>query len=210
MKLSPALSCSLPETNMKRTIIKLILLALPIVLRYGSRRHSEVRKRIRERDCVVQIKLKDNSLGRHYIFKQGKIQSRAGLHGNPDLELEFRDIPTALIFLKPPLRWAEVVHAAKSYLVVLHGSDELAVWFMQLVHLLDTAGLQKGTPMADGTVRYTTNTLGGRAQLVDSRARAGIHAATPGDGQSSRADTQVTGVFGQSLPVSDAARRLRP
>ncbi len=75
----------------------------------------------------------------------------------------FRDLPTALTFLKPPADMAEVVHAAKQFRVMTTGRDELVVWFMQLLNRISTVKLKYGTSMPDGTVRFTTNTNGGPA-----------------------------------------------
>ena len=146
---------------MKRSAVRLILLALPSVLRLAAARFPAFRAALGKHDCVVQIRLKDRSLGRYFAFKHGRISSKAGFHPKPHLALVFRDIETAAMFLVPPLDWAKVVHAAKNFLVVLEGRDDIAVWFMQLIHLLDTVGLQMGTRMPDGTVRFTSNTNGG-------------------------------------------------
>src|SRR3954463_2898391 len=114
-----------------------------------------------QHNCAVQIRLKDNSIGRYYIFQNGRVRSAAGIHPKPDVSLVFRDVPTALIFLKPPQRQSEILHAAKQFRVQILGRDELVVWFMLLVNLTQSAGLQFGTRMPDGSIRYTTNTNGG-------------------------------------------------
>lgn len=75
--------------------------------------------------------------------------------------MSFRDLPTALTFLKPPVSMADVIHAAKQFRVVVTGPDELVVWFMQMLNMIQSVGLQYGTPMKDGSIRYTTNTNGG-------------------------------------------------
>ncbi len=73
----------------------------------------------------------------------------------------FRDLDAGLTALKPPQRMSEITHVAKQFRVQLHGRDELVVWFTQLVNFTMSAGSKYGTPMRDGTVRYTTNTNGG-------------------------------------------------
>ena len=65
--------------------------------------------------------LKDGSIGRHYIFKNGQVSSRPGLHPNPDGSVIFKDVETALVFLKPPFDRAEIVHAAKNFRAVTPG-----------------------------------------------------------------------------------------
>ncbi len=146
---------------MKKAMLKTILFALPKVLRHTGARHEDVMEHMRARDCTIQIRLKDRSIGRSYTFKAGHITSKAGIHSDPDMEMIFKSVSVALKVLKPPPDRATVVHAMKNFKVEVSGDDELTVWFMQLINLMDSTGWEHGTPMPDGTVRYTTNTNGG-------------------------------------------------
>jgi trimethylamine-N-oxide reductase (cytochrome c) len=146
---------------MKRTLLKTILFGIAHVLRLTAHRHATFRQQMQLHDCTVQIKLKDNSLGRYYVFKGGKVKSTAGIHPKPDVTMLFYDLATALKFLKPPISQADVIHAAKQYKVLILGADHLVVWFMQLMNRMRSAGLKYGTRQSDGTVRYTTNTNSG-------------------------------------------------
>jgi trimethylamine-N-oxide reductase (cytochrome c) len=134
---------------------------LPKMLNRAASAHPSVRERMARHNCIIQIRLKDNSVARHYVFNCGKVHAVSGLSSSPDLDMVFKDLQTALTFLKPPIDQGEIVHAAKQFKVALMGPDPLAVWFMQLMNLTQTAGLQYGMPMKDGSVRYTTNTNGG-------------------------------------------------
>lgn len=146
---------------MKTTILKTILAALPWVLRLSARRHPAVAARLAERDGVVQIKLMDDSVARWLDIRGGRVDSGAGVRDAPDVQLVFSDVDTALTFLKPPQDQGEIIHAAKNFRAMVLGPDETVVWFMQLMNLTNTAGLELGTTMPDGTTRYTTNTNGG-------------------------------------------------
>lgn len=146
---------------MNTTVLKAILFALTHIMRRSVRKHGTMRTFAARHNCVAQIKLKDNSVGRYYIFAGAKIRSASGIHPKPDVTMVFNDLKTALIFLKPPQKQSEIVHAAKQFRVAILGPDVLVVWFMQLLNLTQTAGRQYGTPMPDGTTRYTTNTNGG-------------------------------------------------
>jgi trimethylamine-N-oxide reductase (cytochrome c) len=146
---------------MKPTLLKTILFAVPTVLRLKARQHPVFREFMRRQSCTVQIRLKDGSIGRHYRFNHGTIESRAGLHPKPDVSMVFKDLPTALCFMNPNPDQAEMTLAAKTFRIVVEGRDELAVWFMQLMNMIPTAGLDSGTAMADGTRRYTTVSNGG-------------------------------------------------
>ena len=135
---------------MNQAKLKVILFVITQVLRHALRKHARVRKHVGQRRCVVQIKLKDDSIGRYYEFSGGSVKSRAGIHASPDVLMLFKDLSTALIFLNPKANHAEIIHAAKNFRVMVLGPDELVVWFMQLMNLTQTAGLQMGTPMPDG------------------------------------------------------------
>ena len=149
------------------------------------------------------------------------MRSRAGLHPKPDVTISFRDVATALTFLVPPPDQSEIVHAAKHFRVIVDGKSELVVWFMQLLNAIARVGMRYGTPMPDGTTRYTTCTNGGplfmyvkdgrivritpidfdadrRAELDDPRARPVVHAAAPRDGRPARDDAEVDGLLATS------------
>lgn len=148
---------------MKQAFLKLTLLVLPKILRATAGKSASFREFMGRRNCVVQIKLKNNSVGRHYLFRSGEVRSISGIHPKPDVALVFKDLATAISFLKPPPRqdMREIVHAAKSFKVAVEGPDELAVWFMQLMNRIQMTRCKFGTPMPDGTQRYTTTTNGG-------------------------------------------------
>lgn len=143
------------------TQLRIVLYVISQVLRRALKRYDVVRRHAGQKRCVVQIKLKDDSIGRYYQFDAGQVRSVAGLHAQPDVVMVFKDLETALTFLSPGVSQAEIIHAAKNFRVVVLGPDELAVWFMQLMNLTQTAPLTLGRRMPDGTTRYTTNTNGG-------------------------------------------------
>jgi trimethylamine-N-oxide reductase (cytochrome c) len=146
---------------MKHTKLKIILFVITQVLKGAIKKHAAVRKHVNGRSCVVQIVLKDGSAGRIYTFTNGEVTSKAGIHPNPEVTMLFKDIDTALTFLTPGVTQAEIIHAAKNFRVMVLGPDASVVWFMQLMNLTQTAALEQGIPMPDGTRRFTTNTNGG-------------------------------------------------
>ena len=146
---------------MKRTILKTILFALAPMLNRAARTRPTFRAKLRQHDAVVQIQLRDGSIARHFTIAGGKVSSTAGLHPHPEVVMMFKDVRTALIMMKPNPDMGKVVHAAKNFKVQVLGPDLLTVWFMQMMNLSQTSGLQMGTPMPDGCMRYTNLTNGG-------------------------------------------------
>lgn len=145
----------------ERALLKSVLFGLTHIIRHTAKKSPVFEREMRKHDCTVQIRLQDRSIGRYYTFKSGTVRTASGFCDKPDVVMMFKDLATALTFFKPPIDMGEVVHAAKQFRLVVFGRDELAVWFMQLLNQTQTATLQYGTPMPDGTVRYTTNTNGG-------------------------------------------------
>ena len=149
------------KERVRRAVFQTILFALGPLLNLAARLYPEVAERMAWHDAVIQLKLRDESIARYLRFKSGKVSNRRGLHDSPDVCMVFIDVATALKLLVPPQDRAELVHAAKNFNAMMQGSDELIVWFMQLTNLLQVQHLKRGTPMPDGTTRFTTNTNGG-------------------------------------------------
>jgi len=120
-------------------------------------RHEE----IVARDCIVEIRLKDRSVGRYYVFRGGRMKSYAGFHHNPDVVMQFNDVTDALSVLSISQNRAELIHLAKNFRMTVDGNDRLCVWFMQLMNSLVSSRWKYGMRQKDGTIRYTTCTNGG-------------------------------------------------
>ncbi len=145
---------------MKRIVFRSILRGLAPMLNKAARR-PVFREFLNRHDAVVQIQLKDGSIGRHYRITGGRVKAVAGLHPNPTVRMVFKDVATALAMMRPNPDMGEVVHAAKNFKVMVMGPDPLCVWFMQLMNLSQSSALKMGTALKDGCTRYTMLTNGG-------------------------------------------------
>lgn len=146
---------------MKKTVVKGLLFGLSVVMGRTIGKDAEFRAFASQYDCIAQVRLKDGSVGRYFMFKGGKLTTRAGIHPNPDVTVSFKDAATAIKLMKVPTNQAESVHAAKNFRIAVFGDDTKAVWFTQLLNKIPSAGTRYGTRMADGGVRYTNLTNGG-------------------------------------------------
>jgi len=147
--------------DIKTLRLKATLVGLTHLFRLKAKSSPTFRAHLEKRDCVVQIRLKDNSIARYFVFEGGKVVSRRGVHPNPHATMMFKDVDTAVTLLTPPVNYAETVHAGKNFRVILMGDDEAIAWFMQLANKLETDGWRYGEPMSDGSHRYTQMTNGG-------------------------------------------------
>jgi molybdopterin guanine dinucleotide-containing S/N-oxide reductase-like protein len=146
---------------MKRLVLRTILLALGPLLDRAARTQPAFRAYAQRHDAVVQIQLKNGSLGRWFAVRNGRIRSHAGLHPQPQVRMMFKDVATALAMMKPNPDMGAVVHAAKNFKVMVVGPDPLCTWWMQLLNLSQTSALTMGTALPDGCTRYTMLTNGG-------------------------------------------------
>src|SRR5207302_9582056 len=124
----------------------------------GAKRDRSVRTKLQSGRCVIQLRLRDGSLARHYVFGEGKVTGFWGLHPRPDAEMAFASVATALAMVRPDPDYAVIIDALKNFKATASGADRWTVWFGQLMHLVGTAGWKYGTPLKDGMVRYTNLT----------------------------------------------------
>ncbi len=143
-----------------RAIFSIVLFALSVKLKITAWRHSSYKSRIREKSLVGQIKLKDDSRGRYFVFQNGKVISKNGIHGNPDVVLMFRSPGLGVEIMIPPWDYLDMINAMKNVNLELEGPDELASWFVETIGLMLTVDTEYGTEMDDGTKRYVNNTNG--------------------------------------------------
>ncbi|MGB9660774.1 MAG: molybdopterin-dependent oxidoreductase [Moorellaceae bacterium] len=137
------------------------LYGLEKLIRLKAKRYPSYAKQLSEKNPVVQIKLKDNSLGRYFIFENGNVKSKKGIHPHPDVVLAFENVEVAAKIMKPNRDYLEFINAAKTFQITIQGSDELVLWFMELLNGLFTVGIEYGVEVGNGIKRYTNNTNGG-------------------------------------------------
>jgi trimethylamine-N-oxide reductase (cytochrome c) len=142
-------------------LFSITLAGLAFLIRRASGRFPSFRDRLREKDLTVQIKIKDNSRGRYFSLAGGSLSSGSGLHGNPDVTITFASPRVALELLVPPPDQQAVIDAMKNFLVGMEGPEELSVWWMETLSLMQNAGLAFGTKRGNGVTRFTSNTNGG-------------------------------------------------
>ena len=86
-----------------------LLRALPGIIKIAARRDKRVRDHLVSSDCVVQIRLRDGSRARHYIFRRGSITARSGTHKSPDVDMVFKTAAVALSMMRPDPDYAVVI-----------------------------------------------------------------------------------------------------
>ncbi len=149
------------KAGVSRQVFRAILFALPKAMNHTASRVPAFRERLKQRDLVAWIGLQDGSIGRIVEIRSGKFRSRSGAAAEAQVAMVFKDVATALQALMPNRKQSDIIHNAKNFKMSTTGLDDLVVWFAHTLNMSETAGLPMGTPMPDGSLRYTTCTNGG-------------------------------------------------
>ena len=121
---------------------------------------SRVCGAVEGKDFAAQFKLRDNSQGRCFYFKNGKVTSKSGVHP-ADVVMSFQSAELAASIMKPNRNQLDFLHAVKNFQIEVQGPDELAIWLAETLNMLLTAGVEYGTSPGSGVKRFTNNTNGG-------------------------------------------------
>jgi len=108
--------------------LKLVLWILGRKLVKKSKKDSEFKKKVSEKNCTVQIKTADNSLGRYYTFNNGAVTSNKGVATNPAVALVFKDAATGFSILTSNDN-AKRMEALQNGSLKLEGDAATALWF---------------------------------------------------------------------------------
>ena len=155
-----------------KTQFAVMLFGLDKLLKRTARKYPHFAERLREKNFTSQIKLMDNSQGRYFVFENGKVRSKAGLHDNPDMVMSFRSAELAVKLMRPNRRQLDLISSMKTFNVGLEGPDEITVWFSETLNMMMTAGVEYGVDLGSGVMRYTNNTNGGPVFVYVKRARS--------------------------------------
>ena len=144
-----------------RLLLSLILFGLRLLLMYTAWRYPAFRARLKERNMVAQIKTWDDTVGRYFVFADGKVSSGSGIHPDADICLSFKSAALGAKLLMPPINWLDQINALKDFNLKMDGDDGLSNWFAQTLMMMQSVGWKIGTEMPDGTMRYCNMTNGG-------------------------------------------------
>lgn len=138
-----------------------LLVGLTAAMHLANRTDASFRKWAGARSYVAQIRIKEGGQGRVFRLEKGRIITSRKLVSAPLVQIEFETAELASRLLMPPTDWLAFINAGKNFQVVVTGPDEDTFHFMQLLNSIQRLGWKAGTPAADGSIRYTTQTNGG-------------------------------------------------
>jgi trimethylamine-N-oxide reductase (cytochrome c) len=130
-------------------------------IRIAAKFDADFKNRVAEKDAVVVFKTRDNTQGRTFTFKNGRVRSKAGIADNADMVMSFEDAATAGRFLSPLMKKLDFISALKQFQIEVSAPDDIAVWFAETMNLMMELRQKYGTDMGNGVKRFTNNTNGG-------------------------------------------------
>ncbi len=130
-------------------------------MKLAARRQPLLKAHLKKKDITVQIKVLDNSTGRYFTFRQGKITSQSGIHPKPDVCMGFSDAALGCRILSPWCDQRKKTDAMKNFRLTLNGPDELTCWFMEMLSRMLMGKIRYGVDMGKGVKRYVNNTNAG-------------------------------------------------
>ena len=142
------------------TAFQILLFGVSLVMHLTAWRYPSYRARLREKNLIAQIRVKEGP-GRYFIFKDGKLTSRAGIHENADVVVGFKSARLALSVILRPNDQLGRINAAKTFSMTLDGPQEKALWFMFTLELFQTIGWKYGVDAGNGETRYCNMANGG-------------------------------------------------
>jgi molybdopterin guanine dinucleotide-containing S/N-oxide reductase-like protein len=138
-----------------------LLFGMLKVLRHTARKYPVFAERLAQRNFTAQIRTFDGDVARYFSFRDGRIESKSGLHPDPRITISIASAELGARLFTPWVQQLERIEAMKNFDFKAEGPDELVVWFTQTLAMMQTVGLEFGTAMPDGTRRFVTNTNGG-------------------------------------------------
>jgi molybdopterin guanine dinucleotide-containing S/N-oxide reductase-like protein len=138
-----------------------LLFGLEKMIKRTARKHPVFAERLKEKNLTAQIKIVDDSAGRYFVFKNGRVRSKAGIHPHPDICMTFVNAAVAVELLMPPRDQLAMIHAMKNFQIGMQGEEELFMWFNETLNQILTIGLEYGIDLGKGLRRFTSNTNGG-------------------------------------------------
>jgi len=131
----------------------LLLKVLSWKLTKTASKYPSFKDRLREKDFTLQIKTRDESAGRYFIFSDGEVFSKKGVHGHPDVALIWATPDLGFRIMKAGDRDASLKAKEDGDLVVV-GDPTLAIWFTETAAQMRNPGGSAQPPAREERVAF--------------------------------------------------------
>lgn len=106
----------------------LTLWGIGFALRSGRALNPEVKNMAKENDLIVQFKAEREDIGRYFILRGGKLETRRGIHPNPEFSWVFSDAKSGFAILKAGSEEA-MAQGMMEQKIRFEGDMNRGVWF---------------------------------------------------------------------------------
>ncbi|MDR0622488.1 MAG: molybdopterin-dependent oxidoreductase [Deltaproteobacteria bacterium] len=126
-----------------------------------ANRYPKYQELLASVDFTVQLKIRDGSYGRWYKFVGGRVETGTNLLLHPEVNMTFESPLDMANTLDPFRDRLTVISALKTARTLAIGEEKYIVQFVRILNGAMDSWIEYGTPMPDGTTRYTSNSNGG-------------------------------------------------
>jgi len=131
----------------------LLLKVLSWKLTRTANKHPSFKERLTEQDFTLQIQTRDGSEGRFFIFSDGEVFSKKGIHSHPDVALVWATAELGFKIMKAGDREASLKAKEEGDLVVA-GDPTLAIWFTETAAQMRHPGASTQPPARQEKVAF--------------------------------------------------------
>ncbi|HNQ14230.1 MAG TPA: hypothetical protein PKM58_01620, partial [Pyrinomonadaceae bacterium] len=71
--------------------LSVILWGIPQAMRVATRMYPEYAERLKEKNMVAQLRLRDKPEGRWIKIESGRVLTGRGIHERPDITIDFKN-----------------------------------------------------------------------------------------------------------------------
>lgn len=151
--------------KLRKFSLGIILFGICQSLKRTAKKYPVFKDRLKEKNFTAQLRTKDNSVGRYFTFKDGKIISKRGIHPRPAVDVFWETAELAADLLTSPNDFQARIDAMKNFQLGMVGPDDLTTWFTETLSLMQSAdiiyGKKYGIDVGNGMKRFVNNTNGG-------------------------------------------------
>ncbi len=137
-----------------------LLYGISVAMRLTAWRYPAYKSRLREKNLTAQIRIKAGT-GRYFVFQDGKVSSRRGIHPSPDVIVGFKSAGLALRIFTRPNDQLGRINAAKTFSMTLDGPEDKSIWFMFTLEQMLHVRWRFGVDLENGETRYCNMANGG-------------------------------------------------
>ncbi|MDB1125302.1 molybdopterin-dependent oxidoreductase [Vibrio algarum] len=140
---------------------KTVLWGLTQAIKLLASRDRKFKSLISEKNFSIAMYLRTADIGRTYIFKDGKITSKAGKNPSADIKMVYETAEDAMKVMVPWRDYQEVIDILKNFKMDAIGDEEYVIHFTKILSAITDSQIKYGVPQEDGTTRLVNNTNGG-------------------------------------------------